>query len=253
MLDKLSLLLKSKIALAAVGATLVAGGGASVAAAATGAHIPIVSQALHAATGTHDANDDKGQDAAGHDANDDKGHDGATATPGAGHDANDDNGQDANDNDADGNGQDANDNDADDANEFEATGSVVSVDTAGSSFMLKQSDGSTVQVTASSTTIFDGGLTMLGDLKAGMTVEVKGAKQSDGSVAASRVHGEDANADQSGSGSSDGSGSGSSGGSGSGSGSSGGSGSGSGSSGGSGSGSGSSGGSGSDDGHGGNG
>jgi len=215
MLDKLSLLLKSKIVLAAVGATLVAGGGASVAAAATGAHVPVVSQALHAATGTHDANDDHGHDAAGtHDANDDHGHDGqATATPGAGHDAND--------------------NDANDANEFEATGSVVSMDASGSSFMLKQSDGSTVQVTVSSTTIFDGGLTKLGDLKAGMTVEVKGAKQSDGTVAASRVHGEDVNEDHGGSGSgSSGSGSGSSGGSGSGSGSSGG---------------------GSDDGHGGNG
>jgi uncharacterized protein DUF5666 len=236
MLDKLSLLLKSKIALAAVGATLVAGGGASVAAAATGAHVPVISQALHAATGTHDANDDKGQAAAGHDANDDKGHDGATATPGAGHDANDDNGQDANDNDAnDDNGQDA--NDADDANEFEATGSVVSVDASGSSFMLKQSDGSTIQVTASSSTVFDGGLTKVGDLKAGMAVEVKGAKQSDGSVAASRVHGEDVNDDHSGSGSA---------GSDSGSGSSGGS----GTSGGSGSGSS---GSGSDDGHGGNG
>ncbi len=231
MLDKLSLLLKSKIDLAAVGATQVAGGGASVAAAATGAHVPVVSQALHAATGTHDANDDHGQDAAGtHDANDDHGHDGqATATPGAGHDAND---NDANDD----NGQDANDNDADDANEFEATGSVVSVDASGSSFMLKQSDGSTVQVTVSSTTIFDGGLTKPGDLKASMTVEVHGAKQSDGTVAASRVHGEDVNEDQGddhgGSGSSGGSGSGSSGGSGSGSGSSGG---------------------GSDDGHGGNG
>src|SRR6185437_3919246 len=102
MLDKLSLLLKSKIALAAVGATLVAGGGASVAAAATGAQVPVVSQALHAATGTHDANDDKGQDAAGHDANDDKGRDGATGTPGADNDANDDKGQDASENEAQG-------------------------------------------------------------------------------------------------------------------------------------------------------
>src|SRR5690348_14515780 len=119
MLDKLSLLLKSKIALAAVGATLVAGGGASVAAAATGAQVPVVSQALHAATGTHDANDDHGQDAAGHDANDDKGHDGAArGTPGADNDANDDHGQ--------------------DANENEAKGTVSSVDASGSSFVLKE-------------------------------------------------------------------------------------------------------------------
>src|SRR5579859_4136875 len=115
MLDKLSLLLKSKIALAAVGATLVAGGGASVAAAATGAHIPVISQALHAATGTHDANDDNGQDAAGHDGQ-------ATVTPGTGHDANDNDANDANDaNDNDANDANDNDaNDANDANEFEA-------------------------------------------------------------------------------------------------------------------------------------
>ena len=162
MLDKLALLLKSKIALAAIGATLVAGGGATVAAAATGAQVPVVSQALHAATGTHDANDDNGKDAAGHDANDDK-------------------------------GQDANDNDA---NEHEAQGTVSSVDASGSSFVVKESGGASVTVKVSASTIFDGGLTKLGDLKAGMTVEVKGATQADGTVAASRVHGEDANGTQ---------------------------------------------------------
>jgi|SRR5579859_6064543 len=163
MLDKLALLLKSKIALAAIGATLVAGGGATVAAAATGAQVPVVSQALHAATGTHDANDDHGKDAAGHDANDDK-------------------------------GQDA--NDQDNANEHEAQGTVSSVDASGSSFVVKESGGASVTVKVSASTIFDGGLTKLGDLKAGMTVEVKGATQADGTVAASRVHGEDASGTQ---------------------------------------------------------
>jgi uncharacterized protein DUF5666 len=171
MLDKLALLLKSKIALAAIGATLVAGGGASVAAAATGAQVPLVSQALHAATGTHDANDDKGHDGA------------AQGTPGADNDANDDHGQDANDND-------------NDANEHEASGTVSSVDASGSSFVLKESGGTSVTVKASASTIFDGGLTKLGDLKVGMTVEVKGETQADGTVAASRVHGENVNENQ---------------------------------------------------------
>ena len=144
MLDKLGLIIKSKIALAAIGATLVAGGGATVAAAATGAHIPLIGQTQSSAGQGHDANDDQGQD--------------------------------------------ANKNE----NEFEAKGSVTSVNTSGSSFVLTRSDKSTVTVTTSDKTVFDGGLTKLADLKTGASVEVKGAKQSDGSVAASRVHGEDA-------------------------------------------------------------
>jgi uncharacterized protein DUF5666 len=142
MLDKVGLIIKSKIALAAIGATLVAGGGATVAAAATGAHVPLIGQTQSSA--------------------------------GQGHDANDDHGNDAN----------------KDQNEFEAKGSVTSV--GASSFVLTLSDKSTVTVTTSDKTVFDGGLTKLADLKTGAAVEVKGAKQSDGSIAASRVHGEDA-------------------------------------------------------------
>ena len=142
MLDKLGLIIKSKIALAAIGATLVAGGGATVAAAATGAHIPLIGQTQSGAGQGHDANDDQGQDA--------------------------------------------------NKNEFEAKGSVASVNTSGSSFVLTLSDKSTVTVTTSDKTVFDGGLTKLADLKTSASVEVKGAKKSDGSIAASRVHGEDA-------------------------------------------------------------
>ena len=145
MLDKLGLIIKSKIALAAIGATLVAGGGATVAAAATGAHVPLIGQTQSSGAGQ-------------------------------GHDANDDHGNDANKN----------------QNEFEAKGNVASVNTGASSFVLTLSDKSTVTVTTSDKTVFDGGLTKLADLKTDASIEVKGAKQSDGSVAASRVHGEDA-------------------------------------------------------------
>jgi len=146
MLDKLGLIIKSKIALAAIGATLVAGGGATVAAAATGAHVPLIGQTQSSAGQGHDANDDRGND--------------------------------------------ANKNQNADQNEFEAKGSVASVGT--SSFVLTLGDKSTMTVTTSDKTVFDGGLTKLADLKTGASVEVKGAKQSDGSIAASRVHGEDA-------------------------------------------------------------
>ncbi|HST90472.1 MAG TPA: DUF5666 domain-containing protein [Ktedonobacterales bacterium] len=149
MLDKLGLIIKSKIALAAIGATLVAGGGATVAAAATGAHVPLIGQTQSSGAGQ------------GHDANDDHGND-------------------------------ANKNQNADQNEFEAKGSVASVNTSGSSFVLTLSDKSTVTVTTSDKTVFDGGLTKLADLKTDASVEVKGAKQSDGSIAATRVHGEDA-------------------------------------------------------------
>src|SRR5690348_18307756 len=63
MLDALPIFIKSKIALAAIGATLVAGGGATVAAAATGAHVPLIGQTQSSAGQGHDANDDRGNDA----------------------------------------------------------------------------------------------------------------------------------------------------------------------------------------------
>jgi hypothetical protein len=91
--------------------------------------------------------------------------------------------------------EDENDNDEaneNNAQEAEGTGTVLSV--AVSSFVLKLS-ASSVTVTVSSATGFDGGLRSLADLKAGMRVEVKGQKQSNGSIAATRVHGEDVNDD----------------------------------------------------------
>jgi hypothetical protein len=112
-------------------------------------------------------------------------------------------------------------NDDQDKNEHELTGTVVSVDTGKSSFMVKLADGTIKTVTVSAQTEFDGGFDRLSDIKAGALVQVTGNLQSDGTVAATRVHRED-DSSSDGSGGSSGTGSGSgdgSGGSGSGSGS----------------------------------
>lgn len=66
-------------------------------------------------------------------------------------------------------------------------GTVVSVDTAGSSFLLKLDDGSSVTVTVNASTTFDGRAHKLADLAKGMGVAVQGTRQSDGSIAASHV------------------------------------------------------------------
>jgi cytoskeletal protein CcmA (bactofilin family) len=75
-----------------------------------------------------------------------------------------------------------------DAHEIEGTGPVLSV--GGNSFVMELSQRQ-VTVIVSSATDFDGGLHSLADLKVGMQVEIKGALQSNGAIAASQVHGED--------------------------------------------------------------
>jgi hypothetical protein len=85
-------------------------------------------------------------------------------------------------------GDDAQDNEGQHENEQEVSGTVLSV--GADTFSLKTEHGAKT-ITVSKTTVFDGGLTGLGDLKVGKQVEVKGALQSDGSIAATRVHGED--------------------------------------------------------------
>jgi Domain of unknown function (DUF5666) len=92
-----------------------------------------------------------------------------------------------------GENEDEND-DANENNEHEAEGTGTVLSVGANSFVLKLG-ASSVSVTVSSTTVFDGGLHSLADLNAGMLVEVKGQKQSNGSIAATRVHGEDVNDD----------------------------------------------------------
>jgi hypothetical protein len=102
--------------------------------------------------------------------------------------------------------------------EIEGTGPVLLV---GSNSFVMQLGARQVTVTVSSATEFDGGLHSLADVKVGMHVEMRGHLQSNGAIAATRVHGEDdhdGDGHSGGGGGSGGSGSGSGGGSGSGSG-----------------------------------
>jgi small nuclear ribonucleoprotein (snRNP)-like protein len=75
-----------------------------------------------------------------------------------------------------------------DEGEVEGTGSVLAV---GSASFVMQLGARQVTVIVSSSTEFDGGLHGIADLKVGMLVEMKGQLQSNGSITASRVHGED--------------------------------------------------------------
>jgi uncharacterized membrane protein YgcG len=75
-----------------------------------------------------------------------------------------------------------------DAHEIEGTGPVLTV---GSNSFVMQLSQRQVTVTVATTTEFDGGLHSLADLKVGMQVEIKGTLQSNGAIAAIRVHGED--------------------------------------------------------------
>jgi hypothetical protein len=87
------------------------------------------------------------------------------------------------------NGNDAeNDNDEDD-NHQEADVSGVVATVGAASFTLKDEHG-TVTITVSNTTTFEG-VRGIADLKVGMRVEIKGAKQSNGSIAAQQVKAED--------------------------------------------------------------
>ncbi len=75
--------------------------------------------------------------------------------------------------------------------EQQAEGTIKSLDADNSSFVLQLSNGTTKTVTVSARTIFDGGLSTFADLKAGLFVEVRGNLQANGTLAATRVHGED--------------------------------------------------------------
>ncbi|HEV2236976.1 MAG TPA: DUF5666 domain-containing protein [Ktedonobacterales bacterium] len=79
----------------------------------------------------------------------------------------------------------------DDQNEVELTGMITSTDAAHTSFILKLADGTTKTIVTNGQTEFDGGFQGFADLRAGLTVEVRGTTASGGSVLASRVHRED--------------------------------------------------------------
>jgi hypothetical protein len=79
------------------------------------------------------------------------------------------------------------DGSSDGQNANQIHGTVASVNVGASSFMVKLEDGSTVTVTVSSATAFDGRAHKLADLVKGTSVLVHGTKQSNGSILADRV------------------------------------------------------------------
>lgn len=89
------------------------------------------------------------------------------------------------------------DDDNNNANDQGVSGVIASVDSANERFTLTQQDGTSVTVLVSAQTDFSDGLHGVTDLRAGMHLEVEGARQSDGSIAATHIHDED-NGDNSG-------------------------------------------------------
>lgn len=230
MLGKPMLLLKSKLAVATLGTVLVAGGGATLAMAATGAHVPLVSQAHSQAQQASDASDDHGnaqensqndsQQVEGSISSIDASHSSFVVTPAQGTAVTvvvnaqtvfeeglqnlaglkvglpvEAKGT----RQADGSllatkveGQNANENEAQDENENELKGTVGSINATNSTFVLQLAGGATKTVQVSAQTEFDGGLRKFSDLKSGLSVEVRGNLQSDGTLAATRLQSEDA-------------------------------------------------------------
>jgi hypothetical protein len=76
-------------------------------------------------------------------------------------------------------------------NQHDLNGSITSIDTSNSSFVLKQCDGKTTTVSVSKRTSFSDGLRSFSDLKVGLLVEVEGSPQSNGTLAANSVHREE--------------------------------------------------------------
>jgi cytochrome c-type biogenesis protein CcmE len=73
----------------------------------------------------------------------------------------------------------------------ELTGTISSIHTAQSSFVLRLGDGSMTTVVTTAQTEFDGGFNGFADVRVGLLVEVRGTLQSNGSLLAAVVHRED--------------------------------------------------------------
>ncbi len=76
-----------------------------------------------------------------------------------------------------------------------AEGTISSIDSGNSRFVVKTEHGSSVTVVVNSATVFADGLHSFNDLKTGMSVEVDGNPQSDGTLTATKVHGDNEGAD----------------------------------------------------------
>lgn len=77
----------------------------------------------------------------------------------------------------------------------EAEGTISSIDSGASRFVVKTEHGSSITVVVDSATVFSDGLHSFGDLKTGMTIEVEGTPQADGTLTATKVHGDSEGSD----------------------------------------------------------
>lgn len=75
----------------------------------------------------------------------------------------------------------------------QAEGTVSSIDAGHSSFVLTPEHGAAVTVVVNSQTEFEEGLRTFADLKVGLHVEAKGVRQTDSSLLATKVEGQNAN------------------------------------------------------------
>jgi hypothetical protein len=235
MISRLTLLLKGKVLLAIVGALLVAGGGTTIAVAATGAKlsIPLVSQASSSvhqddstsststALDSQNSSHHDGQQAEGKVSSINSGHSSFTLTPEHGsvvtvvvnaHTEFEGGLRDftglkvgldvevTGTPRTDGSilatkveGQDENANEKENNDQDELTGTIMSLDAANSSFVLKLAAGTTKTIEVSASTEFDGDgdFQRFSDLKVGQAVQVEGNLQSNGTLAATKVHRED--------------------------------------------------------------
>jgi hypothetical protein len=152
MINKLTLVLRSKVGLAVVGGLLVAAVGATAGLAMTGATAHLLA-AGQTPSPAQCASDD---------------HTSAhpTSSPTDDRDEPDDQGE----------------------NQHAVQGTITSVDTANSSFVVTQCNGTTTTVEVSAKTTFDQSVRSFADLKVGLFVDVEGTLQSNGSLTASGVH-----------------------------------------------------------------
>jgi hypothetical protein len=152
MINKLALLLRNKVGLAVVGGLVVAAVGATAGLTVTGATAHLLA-AGQTPSPAQCASDDDGS-----------GH--PTSSPTDDRDEQGDQSE----------------------NQHAVQGTITSVDTASSSFVVTQCNGTTTTVEVSAKTTFDQSVRSFADLKVGVFVDVEGTLQSNGSFSASRVH-----------------------------------------------------------------
>jgi hypothetical protein len=167
-LSRLALVLKGKLAAAALGALVVTGGGAAVTVAATTGHLPAIarvsgaSAASRTSTGRRldkpstpsETTPSPGDTPSARHASR------ATPTPSAADDT---------------------------AHTDSLEGMLLAYDAAADTFLLARSDGTQVTVSLSAQTKLDGGLAGLGDVPVGASVEVNGEFLADGTFAATSI------------------------------------------------------------------